>query len=166
MDSFVEKLVKKDVEPFDYLFAILIILGSIIVVFVVSMFIKYLFIVTLVFFGMCYLSYYLISSRSIEYEYIVTNGELDIDIILARQRRKRIFNGKSKEFEILARIDSDKYSSEYQTIKSKINAVSSMRSKNIYFLVSRYKDNKTIVFFEPNEKIIKNLKSYNPRKIF
>lgn len=36
---------------------------------------------------------------SVEYEYIVTNGEMDIDKIIAKRRRKRLITVNARTFE-------------------------------------------------------------------
>ena len=42
---------------------------------------------------------------NVEYEYIVTNGELDIDRIIARRGRKRMINIKTNAYELIAPYD-------------------------------------------------------------
>ena len=44
-------------------------------------------------------AYYLISNMNIEYEYIVTNGEIDVDKIMAKRRRKRLLTANARTFE-------------------------------------------------------------------
>lgn len=44
--------------------------------------------------GSLYGGYILITNMSVEYEYIVTNGEMDIDKIIAKRRRKRLITVK------------------------------------------------------------------------
>ena len=45
--------------------------------------------------------YFLITSRSIEFEYIVTNGELDVDKVIGKRKRKRLISVKAKESELI-----------------------------------------------------------------
>lgn len=49
--------------------------------------------------GSLYGGYYLITNLNVEYEYIVTNGELDVDKIIARRKRKRLLTVKASTFE-------------------------------------------------------------------
>ena len=44
--------------------------------------------------GAVYLGYYLVTSLNIEYEYILTNGEVDFDKITAQRSRKRLISVK------------------------------------------------------------------------
>jgi hypothetical protein len=116
--------------------------------------------------GIGYLAYTLIKSRSIEYEYIVTNGDLDIDMIIAQRKRKRIFTGSCQDFEMIAKLTSGQYDYNTQSIKKRILAVSSMESPDVYFIKSVKDGQKTLVFFEPHAKMIESFKKFIPRKVF
>ena len=56
-------------------------------------------IVFLVIIGVIYGAYKLISLLVVEYEYIYTNGELDVDKIIAKSKRKRVVSIKCSEVE-------------------------------------------------------------------
>jgi hypothetical protein len=116
--------------------------------------------------GIIYLAYRLITSRNIEYEYIVTNGDLDIDKIISKRKRKRVFSASCKDFEILARIQSQHFNQEVKSITKKIDASSSINSPNAFFAVLNYKGERTVVIFEPDSRMLDNFKLFIPRKIF
>lgn len=166
MDIFLEKIVKKKKTMTDYAIIAGIIFLSILLVLVILSF-KFLgSLVPLLLVGICYIAYILIRNRSIEYEYILTNGDLDIDMIIAERKRKRIFSGTCKDFEMIAKLTSGKYDYNYQNNKDRIVAVSSMNSPDVYF-ISINKDGKnTLVFFEPHAKMIESFKKYIPLKVF
>lgn len=165
MDSFIEKIVIKRKTFKDHLISIGIVLAGIILIFLVG-FIEFLapfwFIIAA---AIVYFMYQLISSSNIEYEYIVTNGELDIDKIINRKRRKRIFSANCKEFEIVAKLKGGLNDRRVQNINNKIIAVSSINAENVYFAILNYKGERTAVFFEPDERIINSFKLFIPRKI-
>jgi hypothetical protein len=117
-------------------------------------------------FGIGYLAYNFIKGRSIEYEYTVTNGDLDIDMIIAKKKRKRIFSANCKDFEVLAKLTSGQYDQNIKSIKKRIEAISSMDSTDIYFATLVRDGEKTLVFFEPHAKMIESFKKYIPRKVF
>ena len=166
MDTFIEKIVKKQKTGMDYLITgVLIFIGF--VLFLVLSNIKFLASFTLVFIvGIIYGIYYVSTTRNIEYEFILTNDELDIDKIISRRKRKRVFSGSCKSFDILAKVKSDKYTSEIGNIKKRIEAISSFNSPNVFFAVLNYKGEKTVLFFEPDERMINLFKGYIPRKFF
>ncbi len=111
--------------------------------------------------GAVYGSYYLLSSMSIEYEYILTNGEIDIDKIIARKRRKRLITINVREFTEFGVYDASK---NYGNVQSTILACSTQNDHdNYYAILDHTKFGKTIVVFTPNEKILTNLKQYVKR---
>jgi len=137
VDIFVEKLVKKKLDGND----MLIIGGSIaLAVVVISAIILFLgpygasLILCL---AVVYLTYMVISSRRIEYEYAFTNGELDIDKIVNKRKRENLISANCREFEIFAKADSDKISKYLEEIEDRIMAVSSLDSEDIYVFVAK-----------------------------
>ena len=45
--------------------------------------------------------------QNIEYEYIVTNGELDVDKIMGRSKRKRLVTADARNFEVFAPMEPE-----------------------------------------------------------
>ena len=96
MDHYNEQLVKKETEASDIAKKILIIAGTLLItgLCVYSVFVfGFLPLIVLVF-GVFYLSWYLMTSTSVEYEYIVTNNDMDIDKIVGQRKRKRLITVK------------------------------------------------------------------------
>ncbi len=167
MDTFIEKLVTKKKGFQDKLITAGILTGSFILIFL-SVTIQVLQQLGIgVFFaaGFVYLGYRLIAARNVEFEYIVTNGEIDIDKIISRRKRKRIFSASCKEFEILSPVKSNSFSQSVQSIKNRIDASSSSDSPGAYFATLSYKGEKTVLIFEPDERMLSNFKVFIPRKI-
>ncbi len=167
MDTFMEKIVVKKKTMTDHLITAGIIIASVLLI-MVSLSIPLLVqlgMSLVVAVGIAYIGYRLITSRNVEYEYIVTNGELDIDKIISKRKRKRIFSANCKEFDIVSPVKSNSFSQSVQSIKSRIDASSSMDSPDAYFLTLNYKGERTLVIFEPDERMLKNFKFYIPRKV-
>lgn len=166
MDIFLEKIVKRKKTIMDSAMVAGIVILTIILIMVLGSFSFLRPFWPLVSVGLGYLAYVFIRNRNIEYEYVVTNGDLDIDMIIAQRKRKRIFSASCKDFEIIAKMTSGQYDHNMQSIKKRINAVTSLDSPDVYF-VSLVKDGqKTLVFFEPHTKMIESFKKYIPRKVF
>ena len=166
MDIFLEKIVKQKKTANDYAIIFgLVILSLVLVLFIMSIRALSAFAPLLVC-GIIWLAYILIKGRNIEYEYIVTNGDLDIDKIIAQRKRKRIFAATAKDFEIIAKKSSPKYDYNIQNIKKKLNTVSSLNSPDVYFGTLVKDGEKTVVFFEPTQKMLESLKKYNPMNVF
>lgn len=167
MDVFMEKMVTKRKTAVDSLIMAGVVFGIIVVLFLVINFMQYLagmwlFIIAIA----IYLGVMVIRTRNVEFEYTVTNGDLDVDRIAAQRKRKRIFSGSCKNFEIIASMKSGQYNANYDTIKNRIAACSSMGAPGVFFVVTNYKSERTILFFEPEERMLNNFKTFIPRKIF
>ena len=166
MNSFIEQLIAKKMTPADYCLGAAIVLGALVVAaaaflilgqFVggVSMFVSL---------AALYGGYWLLSSRSIEFEYIVTNGAIDIDKIIAKRKRKRIFSAVCKDFEILARAAGRNPESEAGQAR-KVFAAGSMGSDGLYYALLHWNGARTVLYFEPDQRILDNFKRYIPSKI-
>ncbi|AIS52964.1 hypothetical protein TKV_c18140 [Thermoanaerobacter kivui] len=167
MDIFIEKLIKRQKTLKDALFSIGVILATFVIVFLVIPVIpivRNFWIFFLLLFG--YIAYYLIRSRNIEFEYALTNSDFDVDKIIDQKRRKPILSIDCRNFEIVAKVNSDKFTNDIKNIKNRIEAVSSMSSPNVYFAVFENKGVKTVLFFEPDEKMLDAMWRYIPRKLF
>src|SRR5690554_4799054 len=152
MDVFMEKIVAKRQTPKDFAVKAGIIIGAP-VVYILFMNIPYISrflqgLELLLIAAIVYVGYQLIRAREIEFEYIVTNGDLDIDKIVAKSKRKRIFSSNSRDFEILAKYRGAHYEPNMDDINNRIEAVSTMRAEDIYFIVLNYNGQRTIVFFQ------------------
>ena len=164
MDIFIEKMVKRKKEGIDYIIQAMIIAAAAVLIIFLLAFIPGIgpFIAAAVLYG----AYILVKAQYVEFEYSVTSGELDIDRITGKRRRKRIFSANCKDFEVLAKLNSDKYDQSVKTIKNRIAAVSSMQSEDVYFAFLHYNGNRTVVFFEPDKRMLDAFRSYIPRKVF
>ncbi|MDD4188610.1 MAG: DUF6106 family protein [Eubacteriales bacterium] len=172
MDVFVEKMVKRKKTATDYLLMILIAAAP----FVISIGLLLVYIpkfteiavelLPFIFAGLCYLAYIIIRSRNIEYEYLVTNGELDIDIIISKRSRKRIFSGSSRDFDLIAPYANENHSSALGNVKSRINAVSNIKDRGIYFVIAYDKGSKVGVLFQPDQRMLEMFRKYIPGKVF
>jgi hypothetical protein len=107
----------------------------------------------------------LIKSFDKEFEYIVTNGEMDVDRIVGKSKRKRLLTINSRSFEIIAP-DEEVYFSPYKNtqFKERIDASSGAGSR--YFAIGSSKQGgKLLLYFEPNERMLEAFKMYNPRAV-
>lgn len=108
------------------------------------------------------LAIFLWKRTDLEFEYLYYSGEIDIDKIMGKQKRKRIFSASVKTIDIIAPTGS----SELQQYKGlKAYDCSSNSGNKTYEMVLTKKERKVRVIFEPNEDILKNMKMYEPRKI-
>lgn len=162
MDVFVEKIVKRKKSTADILLTVLIILACVVISFFLFLYIPAFSSFLVV--ALIYLGYYLITSRNIEYEYAVTNGDIDIDTIINQRKRKRLFSGNVKEFEAVARVKSDKYTSQIRNCKNVKDYSSRDKNADVWFIYMN-KGEPSVILFEPNSKMVDSLFTFAPRVV-
>lgn len=114
--------------------------------------------------GAVYGAYYLITSMNVEYEYSVTNGELDVDQIIAQRKRKRLVSVNCKEVEAFGRYKAAEHQGKnYQT---KIIACDNIANPELWYCAVRLKQSGlTLVVFNANQKMLDGIKPFLPRPI-
>ena len=169
MDIFLEKIVKKRLSGTDVAVNMIIVVAAIILFLVIAAigFSYNGMLAILLGFGELYGAWYLLSSRNLEYEYSLTNGGFDVDVIIAQRKRKHLVSIDCREFEILAPVnEAHKREMETPSIKTKIFARTSPLSEGQYFAIFINKEKgKTLLVFEPDERMIESFKTYIPRKV-
>ncbi len=166
MDVFIEQIVVKKKDIKDLLYYSIIGLGNLVLIYLMISVSFFKYLIPLIVICLIYANYFLIIKRNIEFEYIVTNGDLDIDMIISKKKRKRIISTNIKEFEVVAGIKSDKLTPEIQNIKNVVHTESSMEAEGLYFGVFNYNGRKTLLVMEPGEKVLNAIKAASPRKVF
>lgn len=167
MDTFNEYLVKKKPSKSDNIQKMFIGIGAtflaLALFFAATGFLNSMGIGLILSAAALYGGYYLMSNMEIEYEYIVTNGEVDIDKIIGRKKRKRLVTINAKDFTAFG---------EYKTIMhnpSNINTTIMAHDgeiENAYYAEFNHGTlGQTRLIFSPNDKIIAGIKPYLSRLI-
>lgn len=161
-DTFIETIVRKKMMGQDYakiagIFVLYFILlfASFILMNIFPVIITFM---PLIFIGGAFGAWWLVSSLNKEFEYVVTNGDLDIDVITARRRRKRAYSVKAKDIEIMAACASDDYKTyeKQQNLNVKKLAANPEDPKN-WFIVSQYQGARVMAILSADEKVIKSI---------
>lgn len=97
---------------------------------------------------------------SLEYEYIFTNGVLDIDVIKGRARRKDLVSIPCKSIEHMAPIRHG-----FSTDRKVVDAIYNEKLGRKYYVNYSQSGVAYTLLFQPPEKILDNMKKYNPRNI-
>lgn len=125
-DVFIEQLVKKKYTEADRrkkLFTIAVAVAA--TVFIVNSIgyialskgsIQYLFITVLLIGITIFVAYKKIAGLNVEFEYVYTDGILDIDMIKNRSKRKTVFSGNVSEFEVMAHFDDRAHLAMYENL--------------------------------------------------
>lgn len=162
MDSFVEQLIARRKTAADFALLFVITLGAVLSLFFV---VRFLFWMTALCFllivGIGWLAWYAITSMNVEYEYTVTNGDIDIDQIIGKRKRKRLVSVPHTRIESLF-----PYSETALSGKQFDRTVMVATHKDAItwcFTYHSKKSGHTVVLFEPNERVFTALYRALPR---
>ena len=156
MDRFSEQLISKCSTGKDILLRILIVLGAFLLSAAVLLFLGSLgmtLIAICLIAGVVWAAVWLFQGTFVEYEYIVTNDDLDIDKIIGRRKRRRLITlslNKAKEL--------TEYSSEGE-INADITVMAHDESGDgIYcFICETKKYGNVAVLFNPDKRTLYNM---------
>jgi len=104
--------------------------------------------------------YLLFGMFNCEFEYILTNGDLDVDVIYGKSRRKRVFTGDLKSVEIMCHVDDMGYEAVFKTAVVKKDCSDGKPSKNTYKFVAPCKGKMMAITFTPNDEMLKLMMPY------
>ncbi|MGN0603428.1 MAG: hypothetical protein ACI4I2_05570 [Oscillospiraceae bacterium] len=164
MDVFVEQLVKKPADGKTLALKILIAFGVILV----SLFCLYLMLIGIVIallliFAAIYGGFYLISGLNAEYEYIVTNGEIDIDKIIAKRKRKRLITAKPSKFEAFGKLADAEAVSGITVVEA--NGIADEEAEDYYIDFTHDSFGKVRLIFTPTERTLEAVTPFLPRPV-
>ena len=153
MDTFIELIVKKKKTAVDGLIIVGLILAALVVSLAAWLFLSAFGL--LFAFGAFYGAWWLIGTRNIEFEYSVTNGDIDIDQIIAKRKRKRLVSVSGRKVESLLPYDPSKPQSGYQRV---VVAAPSANEAGLWcFAYHSKKNGRTLVIFQPDRRVWKAL---------
>ncbi|MEG0615013.1 MAG: hypothetical protein RR540_04590 [Oscillospiraceae bacterium] len=165
MDVFIEQLVTKASSVKDTALKLLLGFGSVLIsialFILLGMLLGMFAVAVLLSAGCLYGAFYLISNFDVEYEYIVTNGEIDIDKVVAKRKRKRLLSAKVSSFK-----DFGRYSSSPDTnTTTTFAAGSGLIEEEFYADFTHPKYGEVRLIFSPNERVLAAIKPYLPHTI-
>ena len=111
-------------------------------------------------------AYFAMFSAETEFEYTYIEGELAIDKIKAKRRRKKVAKIDMEELMIIAPKGSGELNSYYQNKDCKhVDASANEPDHKIYDAVYRHGSSMEILSFEPDQNILDKIRMKYPRKI-
>lgn len=110
------------------------------------------------------LDVFLFRNMDLEYEYLFVNGNLDIDKIMAKSKRKRAFEMTVNDLEVLAPSGAPELR-QYQSLKAQ-NYGSCTAEAETYEMIVTQNGSKKRIIFEPNSVIVDGFRMLAPRKVF
>lgn len=109
-----------------------------------------------------YMTYLLVQGRYVEYEYTFTNGELDIDKIIAQKKRKELLTVEVRTFSDFGKYSFDMEETEDMTV---VYATDNIISNEYYADFEHKEYGRTRLIFVPDEKMLDNIKKFLPAKL-
>ena len=164
-DTFVEELIEKKKGLANYLLALLFIVVAVILAGVCFIFVSGLFPALLVI--ICVAAYLGIRFQGVEFEYSFTNGDFDIDKIMAKRKRQKLVEINHKQVQIMA-----PYTAEYESVtkdysvSAVVNTAASKNSAGQWFFIYEDKEGKYIfVVFQPSKRLREAMRKYMHSRI-
>lgn len=161
MDNFKEQIVKKSPDSKDQMKKALVIIATAVVAILCFVLVGTLGIVLA---GLAiYGGYYLLTNLFVEYEYILTGDEIDIDKIIAQRSRKRLATLKLSTAVEFGVAGQDLHIGANTTlIKADANDPA---QQNYYIRVNHSSLGDTVLLFTPNEDMVELVKNNLPRNL-
>ncbi len=164
MDNFAEYMVKKQPDSRDnakkagiIALAVLLSAASVFLVFITH--IPFILIITC---AVIYGAYFLLTGLSVEYEYAVTNGEMDVDKIIARRKRVHLITVDVGKFDAYGALTDDIPDDENRTIV----LCSDNTGDGEYYADLETEDyGATRIIFTPNDAVDEAITAALPRQL-
>lgn len=112
-------------------------------------------------------AYFVVPTTDVEFEYLFVSGEVDVDRVYAKTRRKKAGSFSVRDCELIAPLKSHRL--DYYNSNTKLKVVdysSGNDSHNRYAAITRMNNEACKVIFEPDENMIKTMQQYAPSKVF
>jgi hypothetical protein len=100
-----------------------------------------------------------------EFEYSFINGDFDVDMILGKRKRKQVLSTSCKEIKLMAPAESDKNKPEGTFNQTLDFSISKNSTGRWFFIIEREDGSRNLVYFNPNERLLKAFKDYLNKKM-
>ncbi len=172
MDNYSEQIVEKKIAPQKLMFIIfylIFVVFFVVLTLYLSSFFDWLIPVALLVFGFgCYGAWYLIANRNIEYEYICVQGEMTVDKIIGKRKRKKMLKFDIKSIEEMGKWLEVSKNFDIKRFKDNVYHASIYESSELTYYVVMHdmvSKNHCLLFFSPNEKTLETMKPFLKREI-
>lgn len=168
MDTFVEQIVKIRKSPVERITQIgIIVLGVLLIILCgfgyVSMVLgMFSFLFAGMAFAIGFGIWYFYNQLNLEYEYIITNGDLDVDKIIAKRTRKRVMSVSCRDLSEFGKYDPDAFAN--RSFDERVVAAT-VDGDACYAVFSPKDEGESLLIFAPNKKTISTMRKFAPRVI-
>ena len=109
-----------------------------------------------------YGTYYFVQNTYVEYEYTFTNGELDVDKIIAKKKRRGMLSTSIRQFTDFGKYEEGMEESDDMTV---IMATDNIASHEYYADFTDETVGSARLIFVPDERMLENIKKFLPAKL-
>lgn len=111
--------------------------------------------------------YFVIPRTDLEYEYLFVNGEFDIDMVMAKSKRKKVMSVNLSEADLIAPLNSHKmdYYNGNSRMKTLDYSSGNPEHKRFAIIMKAGGENGRIII-EPDDEMAKAIKNSAPSKVF
>ena len=111
--------------------------------------------------------YFVIPRTDLEYEYLFVNGEFDIDMVMAKSKRKKVMSVNLSEADLIAPLNSHKmdYYNGNSHMKTLDYSSGNPEHKRFAIIMKAGGENSRIII-EPDDEMAKAIKNSAPSKVF
>lgn len=167
-DTFLEFMVRKRSTPKDILIKLGVILACVVVVMAVMLFSPMLGAFSMFGYllaaGAIYGAYRLIIMQNLEYEYVITNGDLDVDKIINRNGRKRILSVKCASFETFGQYNAQEH--QGGNYKTRMFACTSPADSGLWYATFNHASlGRTLLVINADNRMIEAFKKFIPKQL-
>ncbi len=155
MDTFIEQIVKKRKSAGEIAIIVVTLLLAVALVLGFWMFVPPFVVFAAAIAGFC--GWWMITAQNKEYEYCVTNGDIDIDMIIAKRKRQRLVSVAGRKVESLLPYKPGTPQNGFQRV---VVTAPSLKDTGLWmFTYNSKKNGRTMVVFQPEERVLKALYS-------
>ena len=169
MDNFAEQLVKKNETSSDKTRRVMVIVvGALLTLTLAALAILQLRNPILSLLGLAlaaaagYGTYHYVQNTYVEYEYTFTNGELDVDKIIAKKKRREMLSTNIRQLTDFGKYDDGMEESDDMTV---IMATDNIASHEYYADFTDETVGSARLIFAPDERMLENIKKALPARL-
>ena len=169
MDNFAEQLVKKNETSSDKTRRVMVmVVGALLTLTLGALAILQLRNPILSLLGLAlaaaagYGTYHYVQNTYVEYEYTFTNGELDVDKIIAKKKRREMLSTNIRQFTDFGKYDDGMEESDDMTV---IMATDNIASHEYYADFTDETVGSARLIFAPDERMLENIKKALPARL-
>lgn len=165
-DNYAETIIRKKMTTGTLFFRIFVVLFATFIS--VGLYIYLQSLAAILILVVAFLTYIVFRGTELEYEYLYVNGQLDIECIYSKKKRKPAKSFNFDKLEVMAPLKHQKILAyEHRTDLKEFNFTSGYAERDIYVAILVGQTGKLgRLYFEPSQEMVKAMYAHTPSKVF